>query len=114
MKILYHDDMDGRAGAAILLRANTDAKCLPMTYAKETPFHEIWKDEEVIIVDYSLQKPGDWQKLLEITKNVVWLDHHQTAIDESDKIPEVAALKGIRCSGQRRIGPVVGQAVPAY
>jgi len=107
VKILYHDDMDGRAAAAILLRANAGgdlehayATCLPMQYAREVPFHEIEKDEDVIIVDFSLQKPGDWQKLLEITKNVVWLDHHQTAIDKSDEIPEVRKLKGLRCSGQ--------------
>jgi oligoribonuclease NrnB/cAMP/cGMP phosphodiesterase (DHH superfamily) len=100
VKILYHDDMDGRAGAAIILRASVDAKCLPMVYARDVPFHEIEKDEHVIIIDFSLQKPGDWQKLLAITEDVVWIDHHQTAIDKSDEIPEVRKLRGIRCSGQ--------------
>lgn len=105
MKILYHDDMDGRAGAAVLLRSeaiNMNAQCFPMDYARDVPFDQIAKDEDVIIVDFSLQKPGDWQRLLEITKNVVWLDHHKTAIEQSDKIPEVQSLKGIRscdCSG---------------
>jgi oligoribonuclease NrnB/cAMP/cGMP phosphodiesterase (DHH superfamily) len=70
---------------------------IPMNYKDEFPFDKITQDELVVIVDFSLQKEGDFQKLLDKTRNVIWIDHHISAIN---KHPDInAVLKGIRRDG---------------
>jgi hypothetical protein len=41
------------------------------------PFEDIWRNERVIIVDFSLQNEGDLEKLLEITPFATWIDRHK-------------------------------------
>lgn len=86
MKILHHDDLDGRCAAAIVLLKFSDAECIEMTYSTPVPFDRVERDEPVIIVDFSLQQPGDWQRLFEITQDVVWIDHHETAIKKAEDL----------------------------
>jgi oligoribonuclease NrnB/cAMP/cGMP phosphodiesterase (DHH superfamily) len=69
-----------------------------MDYNKEFPFDEIEKDEEVFILDFSLQKEGDFGRLLEKTMNVTWIDHHKTAIDKHENKGNTP-LDGIRRNG---------------
>lgn len=104
MKCFYHTDMDGKCAGAIVFRAmknqendGTGFEYIPINYNDDFPFSKIMKDEEVIIVDFSLQKVGEWDKLLDITKNVVWIDHHKTAIQKAPQ--EVHSLHGIRKDG---------------
>jgi oligoribonuclease NrnB/cAMP/cGMP phosphodiesterase (DHH superfamily) len=78
--ILHHDDLDGRCAGHIALRALQDARCFEMSYGEPTPFEEMRPDELVVIVDFSLQRPGDWDMLREITSKICWIDHHETAI----------------------------------
>jgi oligoribonuclease NrnB/cAMP/cGMP phosphodiesterase (DHH superfamily) len=82
MIVLHHNDLDGRASAAILgiHCADEEVRFVEMDYNKEVPFKKIKKGEKVYIVDFSLQKPGDWEKLLSITDEVIWIDHHKTAM----------------------------------
>lgn len=97
MKCFHHNDLDGRCSAAIVAKAMlgkmSDKDFIELDYKDSFPFHVIEESEEVIIVDYSLQTPGDFEHLLEITENVVWIDHHKTAIE---KHPDMAHLAGIR------------------
>jgi oligoribonuclease NrnB/cAMP/cGMP phosphodiesterase (DHH superfamily) len=74
-----------------------------MEYGKPFPFEEIIKDEKVYILDYSIE-PEEMQKLyLEITQDVIWIDHHKTAIDKySDFLTELY-LSGGRINGLRMI-----------
>ncbi len=101
MKIFYHNDADGRCSAFIAYRANINKvknnDLIEMDYNKDFPFDKIKKDEEVIIVDFSLQKEGEFKKLLDITKNVVWIDHHISAINKNKE--ENKTLDGIRRDG---------------
>ena len=104
MKCFYHNDMDGHCAGAIVKKAmynqendGTGFKYIQIDYKDEFPFHVINKNEEIIIVDFSLQKEGDFDKLLEITKRVVWIDHHKTAIE---KHKHLSHLKGIRREGK--------------
>jgi len=94
--------MDGHCAAAIVVRAmknqeddGTGFGYIMINYNKDFPFDIIKSNEEVILVDYSLQKPGDFEKLLEITNHIVWIDHHKTEkwIHLENKI------KGIRQDG---------------
>lgn len=83
MVVIHHNDTDGRCAAAIVGHAHELAgdpapKYIEMDYARELPFREIPANEPVVIVDFSL-KPEVMAKLLEITPNVTWIDHHATA-----------------------------------
>jgi oligoribonuclease NrnB/cAMP/cGMP phosphodiesterase (DHH superfamily) len=55
----------------------------PITYGEPFPFEVIDQDEEVWIVDYSIH-PSEMIRLLAITENVYWIDHHKTAIEKYD------------------------------
>lgn len=89
MKCFYHIDEDGKCAAfwvkyALMLRDgynynNDDFR--KINYGFDFPFDDIEKDEEVYIVDFSIS-PEEMDTLLDITKNVTWIDHHITAIDK--------------------------------
>jgi hypothetical protein len=113
MKVLYHNDMDGRCSAFLVghfakkrrsmfsggwRNIPTPAKFIEMSYGKPMPFDQIEKDERVWIVDFSIE-PEDMLKLLEITEDVHWIDHHITALRKyQDK--EMMNLKGLRRVGE--------------
>lgn len=102
MICFYHKDHDGEASAAIVkyyAKTNNElCRCFPVNYNNPIPFKEISKDEEVWVVDFSLQKPGEWNKLKRKAGNVVWIDHHKTAIEAS------IAQKADRFDGIREVG----------
>jgi len=99
MKCFYHIDMDGKCAAAIVYREYKDIKCIPINYNINFPFDIIEKDEEIIIVDYSLQKENEFKKLLDITKNVIWIDHHKTAIEKHNECTNIRGIRSIEKSG---------------
>lgn len=83
MLIIHHNDPDGRTSAAIAYRSikpelRSGVRFAEMDYNMPTPLDQIGKDEEVIIVDFSF-KPPEMKKVLEKTKKVTWVDHHETA-----------------------------------
>lgn len=86
IRILHHNDLDGRASAAIVRRffelqeSGEDLEFFEMDYKKPIPFDKIGKGDQVFILDYSL-KPEDMERLLEITEDVIWIDHHASALD---------------------------------
>jgi oligoribonuclease NrnB/cAMP/cGMP phosphodiesterase (DHH superfamily) len=73
-------------------------ECFPITYGDEFPFEQILPDELVYIVDYSIT-PVEMLRLKKITPNVVWIDHHKTAIDAYGlgSLPE--SIEGVRQDG---------------
>lgn len=107
MKCFYHIDMDGKCSAAIVnlwdfarsAGLSSVAKdYIPINYNMTFPFSIVSENEEVVIVDFSL-KEEDFVKLIAITPNIIWIDHHITAIEKANKIPAIKALKGIRRDG---------------
>lgn len=104
MKCFYHTDMDGHCAGAIVRRAmknkeddGTGFEYIAINYSHNFPFDKIRPNEEVVIVDFSLQKDGDFDRLLSITKRVVWIDHHKTAIEKHAHLS--AQIAGIRRDG---------------
>jgi oligoribonuclease NrnB/cAMP/cGMP phosphodiesterase (DHH superfamily) len=83
MIVLHHNDLDGRAAGAIVKMAHfgEEIKFVEMDYNKEVPFEIIEEGERVYVLDFSLQKPGAWERLLSITNDVVFIDHHKTAME---------------------------------
>lgn len=87
MKIIHHNDADGRCAAAIVVRHCrecernvTAADLIEMDYAHPLELTRFAASEPVVIVDFSLLPPV-MAKLLEITRDVTWIDHHQSCRD---------------------------------
>lgn len=101
MKCFYHNDADGRCAAywvktSAMGASDNPCDYIEMTYAKKFPMDVISKNELVYIVDFSIS-PVEMRGLLEITENVVWIDHHKTAIEKYAGFqPEIP---GIRYNG---------------
>lgn len=103
MKCFYHGDGDGKcAGFWVALSAgltDTDKyepKFIEINYDKKFPFDIIGQDEQVYIVDYSIE-PDEMRRLLDITKDVTWIDHHKTAIDKYKDFEY--DIRGVRYDG---------------
>ena len=78
----FHGDLDGHTSAAIIDKRFHIDKFVVADYDMQFPFDEISKDEAVYIVDFSLKDKETLNRLLSITKKVVWIDHHITAIQK--------------------------------
>ena len=100
MKIIHHNDADGYMSAKIVSIAQglNDNDFICMDYTRELDLSLIDKNELVYIVDYSLE-PEKMKSLLEITKNVAWIDHHKSAIDKYKDFPNVDKINGFRFDG---------------
>lgn len=88
MKVFYHNDADGKCAAHLVSRAVGEYVISPgvlefieMDYTDDFPFEKISRDEKVWILDFSIQ-PEEMKKLLGITGNVIWIDHHRSAIEK--------------------------------
>lgn len=81
MKCFYHYDLDGKCAGHIVYKNEPECDMIPIHYNKDFPIDTINKDEKIYIVDYSI-KTKNMEKLLNITENVIWIDHHKTAINE--------------------------------
>ncbi len=78
---LYHNDADGRASAAIVRRAlGSEIVLHEINYGNPIPWDKIEAAEQVVIVDFSLPA-ADMQHIVD-TKSLIWIDHHQSALDE--------------------------------
>lgn len=105
MKIVYHNDADGKC-AGFWVRELAYAKELAyvteyigyirMDYGRKFPFDKIKKNETVYIVDYSIE-PSEMDKLLKITPNVTWIDHHISAIKKYENYDK--EIRGVRYNG---------------
>lgn len=97
MKIFHHSDNDGKcAGFWVKELAPRDEYPLDIfkiDYGIDFPFDSIHENETVYIVDYSIP-PVEMDRLLEITPNVIWIDHHISAIEKyKDYDKEIAGLR---------------------
>lgn len=101
MKCFYHNDEDGKCSAFWVnkLAKNYDKyekEFIPINYGMKFLFESIQPNEQIYIVDYSIM-PEEMKRLLEVTKDVTWIDHHVSAIKryENFDIP----IRGIRYDG---------------
>lgn len=100
MKCFYHVDNDGKCASYWVGKlAHPDiyeTEFIKINYGMEFPFEEIKKGEYVYIVDYSIL-PAEMDRLLLITQNVTWIDHHVSAIARYDGYDK--NIRGIRYDG---------------
>lgn len=104
MKCLHHLDMDGRSAASIVARYYNDYNknhYFEMDYDTPWPFDNILYGETVVIVDFSIQESlvPQLQKLLTITKDIIWIDHHASSTTMLESHPEYNSIAGIRMEG---------------
>jgi len=89
--------MDGHCSGAIVFKNyKGGGDYRQINYNMNFPFEDILKNEIVVIVDFSLEVEK-FKKLLKITDNIIWIDHHQTAIEKYKDFPE--EIDGIRRDG---------------
>lgn len=110
VKIFHHNDADGYTSAYLVSKALKNVKYdsidfYEMDYNTEFPLEEIDESTQVYIVDYSI-KPEDMLRLLRKTIDVIWIDHHISAINKYDDWMDliergsgISEIPGIRVNG---------------
>jgi len=95
---LHHTDGDGWGSAAIIgyEYGFSNVKFIPMNYNKMIPFDEIKHGDKIFIVDFSPNTTSDFAALVELDNDLVWIDHHISAIE---KYSDFKHLNGIRRDG---------------
>lgn len=100
MKVFYHADNDGKCAGfwvnKLAKRDNYPTEFIKMDYGIDFPFDKIQSEEIVYIVDYSIP-PEEMDRLLEITQNVIWIDHHKSAIEKYANYDK--EIRGLRYDG---------------
>lgn len=85
MKCFFHsNDLDGRCSGALVKLKYPDCEMIGIDYGDDFPWNSIGKNEPVFMVDFSLQ-PFEQMLLLDSSCNLIWIDHHKTAIEEAKK-----------------------------
>ena len=98
IKIFHHGvDFDGWCSGAILKRAFPDAQTIGMNYNKTLYVDKLRPSDTVFLVDYCPQ-PFSIMRELHESCNVIWIDHHASAIREYEKALSegMAPISGIR------------------
>lgn len=79
-----------------------DALFFPVNYNSDIPWEVIERNgaDLIYILDFSLQRPGEWERLLGINSNVIWIDHHKSAIEDAPlEVQKLPGLRDIKFSG---------------
>lgn len=85
MKCFYHRaDMDGKCSGALVKMEHPDCEMIGINYGDSFPWETVKPNEDVYMVDFSLQPFEDMERLNAMC-NLIWVDHHITAIEESKK-----------------------------
>lgn len=80
MKCFYHkSDLDGWCSAAIVSYKFPEVALIGIDYGEDFPWPLLKADEEVFMVDFSLQ-PYNFMLELAGKCNLTWIDHHISAI----------------------------------
>ena len=96
MKCFFHDsDLDGYCSAAIVKHRHPECELIGINYGREFPWDNLTIGETVFMVDFSL--PGAQMVALAERTNLVWIDHHSSAIAAFKKAE-------IEFAGLQRIG----------
>lgn len=99
MKCFYHSaDLDGYCSGALVKLKHPDCEMIGINYGNEFPWDRVASDEKVFMVDFSLQ-PFDQMVRLNALAELVWIDHHKTAIEEWKAVGR-PHIKGFREVGK--------------
>ena len=94
----YHSaDADGWCSAAQVYQHEAPIELYGINYGQDFPWEKIGPDTDVFMVDFGLQPFSDMERLQKLAKSFIWIDHHQTAIDDEKK--SRLSFDGIQRSG---------------
>lgn len=88
IRCFYHkDDLDGICSGAIVKYycSGEPITMYPITYTDPFPWDDIQKGDIVYMVDFALQPYEDMAKLNNMC-NLIWIDHHKSAIKALKKV----------------------------
>lgn len=89
MLCIYHrTDFDGKCAGAIVKRAYPECRLYPLDYADNFDVDRIKENEEVIMVDFTLEKPGQMESLVQKCGQFIWIDHHKTVVPVEQRLKE--------------------------
>lgn len=101
MKILclYHTDLDGAGSAAIvgLYHSNDKIKFKMYNYGWPLSPGDFKGYQKIYAVDISFHQDNPWVYDIE---NLIWIDHHKTALDYESKNPKLQNIPGLRAIGK--------------
>ncbi len=104
MLCIYHlADHDGKGSAAIVGKKYKNVEFFGLNHDMDAPSDLIEKHDEIVICDISL--PMDTMFRLNETKDLIWIDHHVSMIEEyENRIKDGAKeIKGLRRNGTAAI-----------
>lgn len=82
---LYHNaDLDGYCSAAIWKQVYLAGELYGINYGQDIPWDRL-RDQDVTLVDFSLQPWSEMERLFTEAKSVTWIDHHKSAYGEWEK-----------------------------
>lgn len=83
-KCFYHSrDLDGFTSGAVVKHKFPEIELIGWDYGDPVPYNHFKEGEEIILIDISFP-PEDMKKISEMGKKVVWIDHHKSAIEDSE------------------------------
>lgn len=84
MKCFYHkSDLDGECSGAIIRYGYSECELIPIDYGQKLSIKRL-VGETVFVVDFTFT-PFDLMLELDTIADLVWIDHHKSAIEESKK-----------------------------
>ena len=104
MFCIYHiADHDGKGSAAIVKSVYPEIEFLGINHDMEIPKEQINQHDKIIVCDYCL--PLDYMAELNGQKDLTWIDHHISAINEYEEAHAkgMKEIKGLRQDGTAAI-----------
>ena len=97
---LYHGiDLDGFCSGAIYAKYmeehDKEYELIPANYGWDLPWKK-FEGANVTLVDFSMQPWNEFVRLTEMATDVLWIDHHRSAINEFEKAVIGDGFSGIR------------------
>ena len=101
MLCIYHiADHDGKGAAGIVRSQYPDAEFYGFNHDMEIPYDKIKEHDQIVICDIAL--PVEYMFELNQTKDLTWIDHHISVINEYERLITGGKHKPIK--GLRRVG----------
>lgn len=94
IKCFYHSaDLDGHCAGASVKNFLRDAELIGINYGDAFPWDTVKKEDTVYMVDFSLQ-PFEGMVKLNGLCDLIWIDHHKSAIEEyAISLEAIAGIK---------------------
>jgi hypothetical protein len=105
--IIHHTDADGHCSAAVVFHAlvhrekvsRSDIVFSSINYGQKLDLSAFdQKNDSFYMVDFSLQPEDSFLEFVKATPKLVWIDHHETAIEIEKKNPELEIIPGVRAA----------------